>query len=645
MRHKVDSKRVLALLDKAVISTSLKDKNDLVAQIQKLWAPQNEGFESLQKVLSIKTDELASIQSQLQTSTVERDTFRKNTSFVSRVADFRTRHPKQILIGDIQSLESEIATYHEVQFPNKLNDALAITNEDEQLFALLDLSLHRREELAYAVKKRLFIVEQSQDATEEVRRDFNSIPQLIQKVEECEKENEELRNEEKQFISNSITKRRKFAALSPFCARELAVAFGEMLNAEKNACAELSNAEYEESDCDIEKLLKDIGFTARPMEFEMNEYANTTEPDTVAALIEHKDPIDKLKAYRRLNESTQAQIHKLIGEVEAVKGQTVYPPEGERSRIGRLIGSNERLLSQVEQINAEIDEKQADVLKEAQMFAKAVREREQASLGMMHRIRLLKGLMNSHTKLQMNAKTNKNIVSFLYHLVCAMGKDIVAHNNESELAGYLQARFLSLTARMQAEEAARMRAARPPTPPATEGNEPEALTVAELQERLRQVQTRKRRKTISRRKASVSEKTGNMPQINIDSVKQPESPPVPNILLSCYRPRIEAFHGLAMASEVAGFVVGVDRPFRKRLNAMIRPCIKNVRSSTDETLSEFGNGFRGDLNRVNVLQNSILVKSKETVSVQTDAVTREDIVIQTEEPQVAARATKPKSKK
>ena len=636
-RHKADSKRVLTLLDKAVISASLKDKDDLIKQIRKLWEPHNQGFENVQKLNATKGSELVSIREQLKKSMETRDLLRTNTSFASCVDDVRRRHPKQTLISDIQAIEGEIETHFEVPFPNKLQEARRIEDEDKQLFALLDLYLHRREELAYAIRKRLLLVEQSQDSTEEVHRDFGNVPHLVEKFSQHEAENQRLRDEEKVFINNAISKRRNFGALSPFCARELAVAFGEMFGKERNVSARLEGAEHDESSFDIEQLLGDNGFTTRPMEYDQNEYANTTEPDTITALVESNDPNTKVNAYGRMIHSTEAQIEKLIGEVQAAKGTTVYPPEGARSRIGRLIESNDQLLDQVSQLNTEIDEKQELVKEKAKEFATAIKERESAFLGMLYRLDHLKQLSKSHVILEDHASLNKDIVSTLYHIVCAMGKDLAERSTESDLCSHIQSRFLSVIAELRAEDEAKALAARQPTPPKKEDTGPRHLTVAEMQQQLQQ---RKKRRPVSRRRTGSNAKTGPL-EVDTDTAKQTQVVPDHDFLLSSERPRFEVLHGLAVASEAAGYLVGVDNRFGKYLSALMKPCREILHRTSGDILSSFENDFRSTLNELNILQNSILVKAKEDISVQTDPFTREDIVIQTD----AEQPAKPKPKK
>ena len=116
-------------------------------------------------------------------------------------------------------------------------------------------------------------------------------------------------------------------------------------------------------------------------------------------------------------------------------------------------------------------------------------------------------------------------------------------------------------------------------------------------------------------------------------------------LLSSLRPRLEVFHGLAVASELAGYLNGVDKPFRQKIDKMLEPCIETLRSEMKAIMDTFENTFTAELNQVNFLANGILVKEKENISVQTESVTRETASAQTIEPPTPKATPKPKGKK
>ena len=124
-RHKAEARRILTLLNKAIVSTSLKDKNDVLNEVRKVWEPQNSDFENLQRVLAVKNNELETLRSKLASETTARNTLQRNTAFAEDVDVLRRRHPKDDLISVINQLETDITKHHPVQFPTKLDEALA----------------------------------------------------------------------------------------------------------------------------------------------------------------------------------------------------------------------------------------------------------------------------------------------------------------------------------------------------------------------------------------------------------------------------------------------------------------------------------------------------------------------------------------
>ena len=645
-RYKAEAKRILTLLNKAIVSTSLKDKNDVLNEVRKVWEPQNSNFESLQKVLAIKTDELASLRSQLSSDITSLDTLRTNTSFVERLDILQQRHPKETLVSTVRELEADISKHHPVQFPEKLDDALAIKDEGIQLFNLRDLSLHRLEQLAYAFRKRLLVVEQSQDSTEDVVREFGSINDLIDQMHILEAENEELRNEEKRYIHSAITRRRKFATLTPHCARELAIVYRNLLAGERTVLHEMDNMGYENASLDIDAVMKDQGFSVGSTEFDTQEFVNMTEPDMIDVIVENENLAEKVKAFERLIDTTEAQVTKVLSEIQTSKDNYVRPPEGSRTRMGKLMESNEILLDKVAVINRTIDDQQKDVTEQARELCQMIREKEQVEVELIHRLYKMRDLAASHVLIMNRAFLNRDVVSNLYHLVSAMGNGLLNPGTETDLAEYLERRFTSLTARMQAEEIARRRAEalKNAAPPEEETREPEPLTPLELQQKLMQ---RKRKKSVRQRRTSVKSQKVNPEDMHIDiePAKQLEAAAYAEMFFASTRPRLEVLHGLATASEIAGYLKGVDKPFRQKIDRMMAPCVETLQKEMKAVIQSFEGKSTTDLNQVNMLANGILVKEKENISVQTEAVVRGNISSQTVEMSPAKPPPKPKGKK
>ena len=244
-KYKTEVKKVLTLTNKAIVSTSLKEKNDILLNLQELFTPLYESFEKHQTILRIKNDELNGLRKKLSEAQNQKDTLQRNTAFYFQAEKVRTIHNENRLIDSIKDLEEQILQRNQLAHPDRLSESLELPeNSDQRLFSLIDLNLQRIEELAYAYKKRLIVVEESQESTEVVLRDYGSINHLLSRVQELEDENEKLKQDEKVFIHDAITKRRKFAQMTPTCARDMITVFKNFIKADKSTIQSYFDEEF-----------------------------------------------------------------------------------------------------------------------------------------------------------------------------------------------------------------------------------------------------------------------------------------------------------------------------------------------------------------------------------------------------------------
>ncbi len=629
--EKIDVKLILNLLNKAIVSTSLKDKNDIIAKVQSIWSPQNEEFEKFRKLLAIRNDELSSIRKELVSATERKDELARNTAFVSCLDEVKRRHPKEQIIDDIKEIEEEIGEFNSVQFPAKLIEAEGIAREDSQMFALWDLHLHRLEELAYAYKKRLFVVEQSQDRTGEVIKEFGSINALVEKTKIFEQENKKLKEEERQYLNSPVAKRRRFGEMTQFCSREMALLFKKMLASERAILWALRDSGYEESSNDIDTLMNDNGFTTGPTEFDFQEFVNTTEPDVICSIVEKPDPEVKLQGLERLKTASHRQIEKIKVDIQTSKDNYVIPAEGSRSRMGKLMASNDKLLTKMTSIAETIDVHNVKVSEKARELMGMIEEREAVTLEYIHYMHQLRALMDTHVGLVKRTSLNWNILLNLFRFVTAFGNDMLSKDIDSPLAHLLRPQFHSITSKMQADAdaAAAMTKALQATMRPEEKQGPEVITALEMQQMFTAKRKRKRQRG-NKEKLPTSDSTGKIPApAATEHLKKGQRIVKPSFVLAPERPRTEILHGLAVASDLAGFVEGVNKPFRGMYKEFIERFLADAKEAMKREMAQFEKPLNQELSQINMIANGMLVKDKENISVQTEPEQRDSIVTQT----------------
>ena len=102
------------------------------------------------------------------------------------------------------------------------------------------------------------------------------------------------------------------------------------------------------------------------------------------------------------------------------------------------------------------------------------------------------------------------------------------------------------------------------------------------------------------------------------SSRIPPSSPQNELFLR--RPRVEVLNGLAIASKLADFTCGVDKIFKELISNFTLDILREVRDCTLRELDNFGMPFSESIAQINLSVNRILVKQKDSISIQTDVI-------------------------
>jgi hypothetical protein len=318
--------------------------------------------------------------------------------------------------------------------------------------------------------------------------------------------------------------------------------------------------------------------------------------------------------------------------------------EAPQGRAEKMMCANDEMLMRVDDLNHVIDTSNTAVISEIRQLTRVAREKEAHSVTFIEHLSHYKSLVNSHAELLKRSRQNTKVTQLLLHLATSMGGAVLNNLGVASPVGDLLASQIHAIAKVMQEEdeaaAAELAAAQREALLLEEAEANEPLTPADLQLRLLGKKKKKghaRGTSLARGsggssalfqvKGHLASGTGDRKLAVIqESVHTPGRPP-----LFFNRPRIEVLHGLGTAAELGGFIVGVDRPFRQCYSNFFRQFL--VESTQD--LTGYVQGFTGwffeQLGLLNRLAGAILVREKEHICVQTDAIPRADSEGQTGE--------------
>jgi hypothetical protein len=250
-------------------------------------------------------------------------------------------------------------------------------------------------------------------------------------------------------------------------------------------------------------------------------------------------------------------------------------------------------------------------------------------------------LVNSHIDLMQRASQNGRVVLPLLHV--ARARDLLARSPpDSDVATVLRAQFGAIITQLQEKDeaaAADALALAQESNRQEESEREEPITAAGILEGL--TMYRKRKKTPAQRRSPLTDRrpeaSSSQRQITQQSeMKRHIARQHPQFFVGT--PRLELLHEMAIGAELAGFLVGVDRPFREKISAFVRPLLRNASDQARVSVNGFGDGFMAHLSETNLLANRILVRTRESVAVPTDVAAKEDVEVQAGDPP----GTKPK---
>jgi hypothetical protein len=634
-------KKIFTLMSKAMVSTSLKEKNDLLVEILELWEPQFDIFQRSQSLVRIKNDELTGLQKKLSLAKAKFDKLTENTSFYTRANYVRKRHSCTELVDTIKQTETEISSHYPLTFPNRLQDALSDARTETDIFRIFDLHLRRLEELCKVYRKRLFIVEQSEVSIEQVLRDYGSIHALLDSVHDSEIQHEQLRDEEVLFLGIPATRRRKFSEMSSFCSRLFSSVFQSMLTTERGVINAFRNcafeAGYSDSPRDIDSVMRDNSFAAPVDFFDTAEFGNTTEPELFQPLIDNLPIQEKIEAYKKVLEKSGRTVRKL--EKKIPTGHKLHMSEdASQGRAEKMMCANDELMSRVSILNQMIGTHNEVVHDSLASLIGVCQEKEACSAMFIDHLRQYKALVNSHRELLARAEQNRRIVAMLLHVVSSTGSPMIGDPGEESPVGDLLAGQINAIAKVMQDEdiaaAEALAAQLAALQEEQESNEP--WTPINLQQRLT-TGRKKQRRAVNARKATVAHALLDGAGHSGTSAEKPAT--FENVEFFYRRARIEVIHGLGFAAELAGFIVGVDKPFKQRYSQFFKEFLAQSSKDLGDKVAEYSTWFFGQLQLVNRAAGAILVREKEDIALQTDGLQWAD-----KEAQTGDMEKKPKKK-
>lgn len=655
-KQKAEMKKLMSLVSKSIASTSIKEKNDLLTELEDLWYPQVDALDTVLATNKIKSDELVILRKKLAGAISQADTLKRNTSFFAKADYVRYKHKELDLIDSINTLEKQVKEFHALPHPDRLKNAMELPlNSDIRLFTLFDTNLLRIEDLAYAYKKRLFVVEQSQESTEVVLREYGSINNLIDTVQAKEKENQELKEQESKFIADAFTCRRKLANITLPSTRKLIELLQTLYSAELEAIdcdrrEDFHVNDIESSNISFDTISNDPNFLIPPDHFDLQDFGNTTETDLIELIV--RNPREsKIGAYLKFCNGAEKTNKKIIREISTSNTSAPLKHEGNLTRIDKLIISNDQLFTRVRKFSEMLDTKNDEIVVATSQICKMLSQRRVLMNAYITLLGRYKRLVNDHIAAMIKGKFNRQRLTSHLILISSMGSYLL-RQTQNKSDEYLYNKFMAIVHELEEEDrkAQEQQRAIEESEKASQPEQVEQITPIKMAEMFKLSRLKKRKSGKEKFASPISSSHASLSHDIFETNQSAVRSTVSNFGFSAVistvnrrlldaHPKTEVLNALSLVFELSGYVIGVDRKFHETISTKLKETIDILHNELTAHVTDFGKDFNSSVNHMNILANSILVKTKENICIQTTAEPMIDEEIQTTEVGVGKKKT------
>ena len=167
-------RKMASLMTQAISASTTPEKNRIIDELKQVWKLQKCCAERVNQSIAAMRESLAKLQEKEAAKTEEYETLCANTAFLDLYEQNPpTEEQKQEKISQIKEIEQEIQQIGNLSAPDLLKKAREA--DDFRQLKLNDLKFKRLEELSYNLKKRSFVVDESEDMSLMISEQFGSI--------------------------------------------------------------------------------------------------------------------------------------------------------------------------------------------------------------------------------------------------------------------------------------------------------------------------------------------------------------------------------------------------------------------------------------------------------------------------------------
>lgn len=358
---------ISVIIKQAIDASTTHEKDKLIKELKRVWTIQQNAMDAVNNSNKKKQEILYKLQEKEASKTKEYDTFYTNTSFLHQLERSNPMSKAEIA-EEIKKIEKDISPIKPLSSPNALNEVMELPPEkDIYNLKTRDLLFSRLEELTYALKKRILVVEDSTNASIAVIDSFGTVSGLINAHNELLEENKILKEEESKYLNDAMAKRRNLTTIAPALLTNISVAMQSQLDALRTYGKDLSvPMEIDDNFPPLDSLCQ----VPDSLSFTRSDFGTNIDQELVDAIETVKTPEEKLKLLRSIMMVQYNSIQKLLNELEPLRKTSYCTNPESVERLERLWAMNDKFSAQIlelatniEKINDEVKDLNMSILR------------------------------------------------------------------------------------------------------------------------------------------------------------------------------------------------------------------------------------------------------------------------------------------
>ncbi|OHT09078.1 hypothetical protein TRFO_04657 [Tritrichomonas foetus] len=451
------------LIRQAIAATTTHEKDKIINDLKLTWKTHSNCMQQVQMWNGTLNNVLSKLNQKEAQRTNEYIVLKRNTRFLKAIR--KNKLPNFDLkekIDKIKEVEADIVkqgqnVYYSGMELNEDNPyscfKISEKDTDSQLMLdikLKDLTFKRLESLAYALKKRSFTLDDSEDLSLTVSEKFGNLYGMINEYEDLKKENQELKEEELLNINNPLIKRRNTSLISTSLLTDIVLALQtELYNQHFVGNSLLMKPNYNNSEIDFPAFCKNLNqnnentpmlinnSTKKAQSDELNflkkEFSTNINSETINDIVIAQTPLEKLNTYHQIIYEQELTIKHIIDEISPLR--LVKHANSDllvtQEREHRLWIMNDKFLDQIKDIQDHIEEAYQYSRK---VYSTILHLLDQKRLfGISHGELIFKyqSLRDTNMQLLDILDNNENICNSLSHTINAFGFSMMFSNPDN----------------------------------------------------------------------------------------------------------------------------------------------------------------------------------------------------------------------